>query len=242
MYAHFTNAHICDCESTMLTLLTATGCRPKAWAICEKLMMAQDYTGSVRWVIVDDGEEAQPVTFKRDNWTLEVVRPQHRWKEGLNTQADNLLAGLNVISDDENLVILEDDDYYASDWLSTVSEYLKDYELVGETLAKYYNIATKTGRQLRNDKHASLCCTAMRGNATKAFRKVCIPGTKFIDINLWNNFSNKLLFISSKVVGIKGFEGRSGIGMGHSKDFSGTKDYNHSLLKLWIGEGIKHYV
>ena len=29
----------------MLTLLTATGARPEAWAICERLMLRQDYAG-----------------------------------------------------------------------------------------------------------------------------------------------------------------------------------------------------
>lgn len=74
----------------MLTLLTATGARPQAWAICERLMMAQDYSGPVRWVIVDDGKEAQPVTFERDGWTLEVIRPAPYWRQGQNTQARNL--------------------------------------------------------------------------------------------------------------------------------------------------------
>ena len=49
----------------MLTLLTATGARPEAWAICEQLMARQTYAGPVRWVIVDDGPVAQPVAFQR---------------------------------------------------------------------------------------------------------------------------------------------------------------------------------
>lgn len=52
--------------------------------------MAQDYKGPVRWVIVDDGKEAQPVTFQRDDWTLEVIRPTPFWRQGQNTQARNL--------------------------------------------------------------------------------------------------------------------------------------------------------
>ena len=226
----------------MLTLLTATGCRPKAWAICEQLMLAQNYDGAVRWVIVDDGDEMQPITFKRDNWVLDVIRPKHRWKEGLNTQADNLLAGLDVIPNNSNLVIIEDDDCYAHDWLKVVDKHLDNAELVGEVLARYYNIATKTGRQLQNTKHASLCATAMRDGAIEAFRRLCIPGVKYIDINLWNNHKDKLLFTGNRVVGIKGFEGRAGIGMGHKPDFNGIKDNDGSLLKEWIGESYKYYV
>jgi len=226
----------------MLTILTATGCRPKPWAICEKLMLAQNYTGAVRWVIVDDGEEMQPITFQRDNWVLDVIRPKNRWKEGLNTQADNLLAGLAVIPNDAKLVIIEDDDYYSHDWLKVVDTHLDSAELVGEMLARYYNLQSKTARQLQNTKHASLCSTAMRDGAIEAFRKVCIPNTKFIDINLWNKHKNRILFTGNRVTGIKGFEGRAGIGMGHKPDFNGIKDPEYKLLKEWIGESIKYYV
>src|SRR5690606_8566975 len=81
-------------DSGLFTLLSATGARPEAWAICERLMARQDYAGPVRWVIVDDGPEPQPVTFQRDGWVLEVVRPEPYWQPGQNTQARNLAAGL----------------------------------------------------------------------------------------------------------------------------------------------------
>ena len=63
----------------MLHLLTATGARPQAWAICERLMAAQDYAGPVTWIIVDDGPEPQPVTFERAGWRLVVIRPAPLW-------------------------------------------------------------------------------------------------------------------------------------------------------------------
>lgn len=42
----------------MMTLITPTGVRPKAWSICERLMARQTYDGPVQWVIVDDGQQA----------------------------------------------------------------------------------------------------------------------------------------------------------------------------------------
>jgi hypothetical protein len=222
----------------MLTLLTATGGRPKAWAICEKLMGAQTYTGQVRWVIVDDGEKEQPIKFQPINgiWHLEIYRPEPFWTEGKNTQARNLLTGLAVINSDENLVIIEDDDFYAPDWLETVEEKLKKAELVGETRARYYNVQTKTGREMLNESHASLCATAMRGQAIDTFRSVCRPGIQFIDHILWQAHSNRHLFEGHRVVGIKGLPGRQGIGMGHDKKFSGTRDNGGKLLVEWVGQ------
>jgi hypothetical protein len=222
----------------MLTLLTATGGRPKAWAICEKLMAAQTYTGQIRWVIVDDGEKEQPINFKPINglWNLEIYRPEPLWQPGQNTQARNLLTGLGVISNEENLVIIEDDDFYAPDWLETVEEKLKNAELVGETRARYYNVQTKTGREMLNESHASLCATAMRGQAIETFRSVCRPGIQFIDHILWQAHSNRYLFDGHSVVGIKGLPGRQGIGIGHDKKFSGTRDNGGKLLIEWVGQ------
>jgi len=73
-----------------LTLLTMTGARPEAWAICETLMLRQTFTGAVRWIIVDDGPIAHPITFSRAMWVLEVVRPIPFWVSGKNTQARNI--------------------------------------------------------------------------------------------------------------------------------------------------------
>ena len=226
----------------MLTLLTATGARPVAWAICEKLMARQDYTGDVRWVVVDDGPEPQPVTFSRPGWSVEVIRPEPFWKPGQNSQSRNLLAGLEVILADEQVIIIEDDDYYAPNWLTVVAEKLESLDLVGLNRAKYYNLKMKKYRQMGNVNHSSLCSTAMRGEALKVFRAVCEPRHKFIDMALWRDVEgSKHLFNGQNVIGIKGLPGRPGIGCGHSKAFKGKQDDDGSVLRLWLGEGISIY-
>lgn len=225
----------------MLTLLTATGCRPQAWALCERWMMTQTFGGPVRWVIVDDGEVPQPITFERDGWTLDVIRPRPYWRAGQNTQSRNLLAGLVAIGADERVVIIEDDDHYKPDWLAVVARELDHGELVGEFLARYYNIATGIGRQLSNNRHASLCSTAVRGRALAALREACELRPKFIDLELWRSFRPHRLFGGHRVTGIKGLPGRDGIGMGHKANFSGTQDSHGALLRQWIGVDAEHY-
>lgn len=227
----------------MLKLLTATGCRQEAWAICEKLMLAQTYTGPVRWIIVDDGKEAQPVTFAREGWQLEVVRREPFWKPGQNTQALNLVAGLARVKPYDRLVILEDDDHYAPDWIETINAALDGADLAGENMARYYNVATSTGRQLNNANHASLCSTGVKGMALEMLRRECKPGVQFIDVNLWRNFKGtKHLFSGGRVTGIKGMPGRGGIGMGHKPDFHGIKDTDGALLREWIGQDAELYI
>lgn len=227
----------------MLTLLTTTGARPQPWAICERLMGAQQYAGPVRWIIVDDGPEPQPITFSREGWTVEVERPRPYWRSGQNTQARNLLAGLACIADDANLVIIEDDDHYAPDWLDTVAAALARAELVGEPRARYYNVPHRRARQLRNAAHASLCATALRGRAIAAMRRECVQAHTFIDLNLWRNFDGtKLLFDGHRVTGIKGLPGRGGIGMGHRPEFNGEPDPQGEILRQWIGNDAELYL
>lgn len=226
----------------MLTLLTATGARPEAWEICERLMMRQTYSGPVHWIVVDDGLDPQPVTFQRDGWTLEVLRPQPYWQPGQNTQARNLLAGLARVQRDARLVVIEDDDWYGLGWLDKVNAELVNAELVGEYRAKYYNVATKRARQLNNTQHASLCSTAMRGAAIDTFRWACDRNPKFIDLELWRKHRSRHLFGGHRVVGIKGMPGRGGIGMGHAKDFNGDPDPNGAILRAWIGDDADLYL
>ena len=227
----------------MLTLLTATGCRPQAWALCERWMLAQDYPGAVRWLVVDDGEEAQPVTFERAGWSLEVIRPTPRWKPGMNSQARNLLAGLDRLEPSDSLVVIEDDDYYGPGYLSAAESWLNHGELVGENMARYYNVARRVGRQLTNRDRASLCSTAIRGTALEQFRKECKPGVQFIDLSLWRNFrGSKVLAETKHVVGIKGLSGRDGIGMGHKESFSGLHDPDGAMLRDWIGADAEAYL
>lgn len=219
----------------MLTLLIATGCRPQAWAISEKLLARQTYAGSVRLVIVDDGPVAQPVTLQRAGWTIDVVRPTPHWEPGQNTQARNLAAGLEVIPADASVVVWEDDDYYAPGYLADVAKWLVRHELVGESHARYFNVATGRGKAMNNMRHASLCSTAMRDGALRSFRKAVTQADKFIDMTLWRSFPGRL-YRTTHVVGIKGLPGRDGIGCGHADHFG-------SPMKLadWIGEDAALY-
>lgn len=226
----------------MLTLLTATGARPEAFALCQRWMMRQTYAGPVRWIIVDDGPTPQPIHFKRAGWELEVIHPQPLWRPGQNTQARNLLAGLDACDASASVLFIEDDDHYAPAWLETCARELQHAELVGEISARYYNIASRKGRHLGNTRHSSLCSTAMRGAALDTFRIVCSPGVKFIDMNLWKRHPDRHLFRGSSVTGIKGLPGRSGIGMGHRQSFTGANDPDLALLRQWIGNDAECYL
>ena len=200
----------------MITALTPTGARPEAFAACVEQMRAQDHPGPVRWVIVDDGPEPEP--RDRDwpeGWSIIVVRPKPVWEPGENTLARNLVAGLARCT--QRVVIVEDDDCYATWWLRQCDAWLDTHDLVGEAPSLYRH---RNGRErlMGNTDHASLCSTALRGPALDALRRSCEQGAKGIDLRLWRDFGgSKRLYPPQPrgVTGIKGYPGRPGLGVGH---------------------------
>lgn len=198
-------------------------------------MQRQTYTGNVRWIIVDDGEIPQPICFSRPGWQVDVIRPYPPWQPGQNTQSRNILAGLECVSNGDRLVIIEDDDYYSPAYLDYVSTHIQQAELVGESHARYYNVATKRYHAHNNDRHASLCATALTGTAIQRLRDLCQTQRRFIDLDLWRDHPNKLLADSRLTVGIKGLPGRSGIGMGHDQHFGRADDAAQTVLMAWLG-------
>lgn len=221
----------------MLNLLTCTGSRAEAWFICQQLMAAQTYAGPVRWVIVDDGMRAQHVQFCRPGWDLVVLRPEPFWS-GTNTQHRNMLAGLAVIPRGEPLAFIEDDDYYAPDWLETVVRELAHGDLVGQVPNKYYNVRSGQYHQCTNTRHSSLCSSAIKGLPNyDVFERQCHAGRKLVDIQLWKHCQNRHTFGGDRVIGMKAMPGRAGIAGGH--DMPGRPLLPD--LRDWIGKDAALY-
>lgn len=198
-------------------------------------MASQDYSGPVQWIIVDDGTVPQEVSFSAPGWEVTVIRPEPFWEQGQNTQARNLAAGAEYVSPKDYLVIIEDDDWYSSTYLSDTVKLLDSYDLVGESHARYYNLPLRRYKVLGNQKHSSLCSTGMRGCATVLFKQLLQPGIQFIDLDLWTRFEgSKYIAQRDQVVGIKGLPGRGGIGMGHSESFSGKDDPSLEVFNTWV--------
>jgi len=222
----------------MLQVITPTGDRPEAWALCQRWMSHQDYAGPVIWHVVDDGITPMPMGWTRPHYVLRTYRLS---PQTVNTQARNLRFLLDQINPDWPVVIWEDDDYYAPDWLSWVEKLIGQSELIGENQARYYHVGFRRGKQLRNQFHASLCSTVIRGSAIETLKQCCQPEKTYIDMDLWKCHPHHFLFSGNRVVGMKGLPGRPGIGMGHRNDFRGIDDPDGKLLQQWIGHDAKAY-
>lgn len=231
-----------------IVLITPTGGRVKQIQLCAKWMKAQTYTGNVIWVIVDDCEpqttEFITKDFKED-WTIIHHTPTPLWKSGDNTQARNIKAGLAQIPEIPiaAIFIIEDDDYYSPKYLQIMMLMLGDFDLCGEKNTIYYNVAVKAARQCHNMQHSSLFQTAFKPSVIPYLEKILSKKVMYIDIELFKAPVKINLFEGLNLsIGIKGLQGRRGIGNGHSVEQYPTRIINTSpKLTELIGEDAIHY-
>lgn len=234
----------------MIALITPTGARRRQIELCAQWMSAQDYKGEVLWILIDD---ADPTTINcipeefREGWTIVKLYPEPRWKPGQNTQARNLLAGLEEVKNYtvDAVFIIEDDDYYKSEYLSVMVANLQGFDITGEQCSFYYNVAAQYWMQCKNRNHSSLFQTAFTPSIIPVFEKVCIERIRFIDMLLFQRIPMRKtnLFLGQNLsIGMKGLPGRAGIGMGHRPYGRMTPDKDLAKLKELLGEDYIHYV
>ena len=224
----------------MLTLLTPTKNRPQHFARLEECVKAQRDAPPYRWIVVNDGSE--PYAY---NMGQEVILrdPSGDKRHSL---CENLLAGLSLAETSPlsaKLLIIEDDDYYAPDYLAVMARYLDVVPLAGLVPARYYHTVSRRFRVLHNYHYASLASTGMRRAVWEVLRLGCRIGQPFVDGFLWTHWASTLqqpagLFTARLHVGLK--DG-SGIGIGHDATL-GEPDPDGKVLHSWIGDSANDYL
>jgi len=112
-------------------LFTPTGFRPKHFALCEKWVAR--FKEKFEWVVVDDSPN--PVTCTMGQTLIHRTDKVRGPTLGANTKAMIEYAGKTA-----QIVIIEDDMWYAPDHLTKMLELLDTYELVGTQPAFIYNV------------------------------------------------------------------------------------------------------
>lgn len=189
-----------------------------------------------QWLVVDD---CQPTT--QIHLEQERIEPRPPWRPGVITLGRNLLAAFPRVTGDA-VVCIEDDDWYAPDYLETVHGWLEHAPIVGEGRARYYHVGKRRYRELHNAGHASLAATAWRSHVTSDIRgAIEREQSPFFDLAIWRIVTGGLLALNSfRVIGIKGMPGRAGIGGGHH-DLCDERDPDLEKLREWMGDDAEHY-
>lgn len=217
-----------------ITLMTPTGGRPEAFAQCERYISSQTTKAKIQWIVIDDCNPPTECTMGQV-----YHRGTKVWEQGINTQRYNMDQAISHIRG-EYIFIIEDDDYYSPYYLETMMRLLKIAPIVGEGVAKYYNLKVPGHKTLYNYGNSSLCQTAFTKKYIPLFYKSVHSGEKLFDIDFWNRVKTEklpalLAWNLNLSIGIKGMPGRSGItGQGH-EDKGYYYDSNFSKLKELVG-------
>lgn len=212
-----------------IALITPTGNRKFQIDLCYKYMDRQNFTGIVDWYIIDD---CIPFTtdfikqnYIRSNWNIHIIHPTPYWKEGDNTQGRNLLVGINAIKESninyDGVFFIEDDDWYSPNYLFEMTKRLENFDIVGTIKALYWNIPSNITERCNNTNHASLCQTVINPIILDDMVEVIKMGNKYFDMDLYRLSKEKgrkinLFKPETEIcIGIKGLNGRKGIGGFH---------------------------
>lgn len=223
----------------MLTLITPTSDRPQAFALCERWMSRQTYSGPLHWIVVDDGSERTDCTRGQDV----IRRPagEHPHQSFLN----NLLAGFRRAESfaAQKVLIIEDDDWYHPGYLQQMSDWLEDADVVGQGRARYYNIQSRRCKEMGNRRHCSLCQTGVTGRVLPWIIQWVESGhaTKVLDMEIWKHALGAFRRMidtdgSTLSCGIKGLPGKGGLGYGHRMHRGEPTDHDGRVLRRWIGD------
>lgn len=228
-----------------ITLITPTGGRSESFARCTAFVQRfiKPDKVHIQWIIIDDCDEIGKSLYVSGVRCMHVI-PQHRWFPGRNTLGQNLLEVVPYVEHD-CILFIEDDDWYAPEYLKSMYESLQTADIIGEVPARYYHVPSKQYSLQENKKHASLCQTGIRRSMLTSLEEICrSQNSEFIDVRLWKVPSNQKFLETTFCVGMKGLPGRPGIGIGHRPDHYSrmwNKDSDLTVLRRWIGDDVKMY-
>jgi hypothetical protein len=231
-----------------VTLLTPTGDRHHAFALCEQWMRRQTFRGRVQWVVVDDGGSPTTVTLQREGWQVTYIPRQKQADDPKHTLSVNMLAGLGHAQSGK-IIMVEDDEWYHPTYVETMARWLDETELVGYGVDVYAHLCNLRWNQLPHERHASLNKTAFRASVIKAMTDVCQRRSPSIDHLIWRTFkgSKRVHMVNERrtplSVGWKGMPGRSGLLPAHqaeSRIWRGSRPFEDHL-EAWLGEDAATY-
>jgi len=226
----------------MISCITCTGNRTLAFELSQEWMKNQTLKPD-EWIVVDDGNEVPKLTFP-----MKYIKRERQRNEPKFTMLLNLKEAVKHVNGDK-IVIWEDDEYYAPNYLGVLCEKLDSYDLVGFGHSKYYHLPSGEYYQHGNEIHASLAQTAFNKCLFDKFKEQLDSDDNFVDMRLWKNTveknKKKVYFDNEESLycGMKGMPGRIGIGAGHRHNVGWyIKDIDNKVLKQWIPKDYLEYL
>lgn len=234
----------------MITVITPTGDRQECLTLLSKYISRQTFKGPVQWILIDDGKTpfCPDLNILPKNIQVDYST---RYEPGVSGGSlnRNVIHALRKVKFD-NVVFMEDDDWYAPTYLSVMLDMLSSHDIVGEGTPIYYNVKTRKYRRMPNREHASLAQTGFRREIIDTIDSCCRIPTPYIDRKIWSvnktksgrPLKKKVFFNHDLCVSIKSMPGRTGITLQHTeKQNLGTCDKNLKALQRYLGSDSSIY-
>lgn len=227
--------------------LTPTRGRPESFGLLRRWAGHQT-TPIDAWVVALDGDDSG-----YDLAGCDVARtpasPGCSLSNNIRAGAD-ALARLGLGRADV-VLILEDDDYYAPGYASTMAPLVLDRGLAGSWRSRFYSVARRRGRVLEFlDQHGTrspsprfscLCQTAIRGDLAARLLREAAGRDHAVDRRLWGCGVRRippghLDDLQHLHVGVKGMPtapGAEGYSTDHRGNVAGQADPTFALARSW---------
>jgi len=221
-----------------ISAVTPTGDRPEAFSLCLKWMSRQTVQPT-EWIVSDDG--LNQTVFSGPPF-LKYFRRERKENEPPQTLLIQLRFLLEKVSGDYVFVI-EDDDWYAPDYIETALKRLQQYKLVGLAKNQYYFLKDREYVQHQNLHHSSLCSTAFSAEIIKKVSALSVGDYPYVDLKIWRTLNcSKMVFQDERVLvlGMKQLPGRCGYTYTSNRDgrlssASLKKDPDFTYLRKTVG-------
>lgn len=226
-----------------IALITCTGDRPVALTLCRKFLERSTVLPE-QWIVVDDGQQPLSTQSVLTGADCVYVRRLPQSDDPPHTLPLNVLEALRHLKDEiEWIVFWEDDDWYEPRYLACVLNMRRcvpDAVIVGQSRAPYYRLVAREWQDMGNERHASLCATAIHVSLVPLLTDICAHTIDpFIDMRLWAHTRTAertgALLAHPFCVGIKQLPGRPGRTYGWRGGDGFVSDPECRKLIQWVG-------
>jgi hypothetical protein len=216
-----------------ITVITPTGDRPLAFGLLRDYWMKNQTVKPDQWIVVDDG--ATPYHPSVIPERSEYFRREPKLNPFVHSIGLNLELALSKVKHD-NILIMEDDDWYCAEYISIMIGLLNKTDLVGIWGTNCYHVGVPGFREMGRNDHAALALTAFKRSFIPNVIKA-IPGDISVDMRIWRNNSGILVDGRHKKmhVSMKGMPGRLNAGVGKITKHH-TPDKEYKKLKEWCDD------
>lgn len=210
----------------VVTLVTPTGDRPEQFRLLQRWIAQQRYCGPIQWIVVDDGETPQTPCGTT------YIRREPKPDDPRHTLTANLRAALPHIRGDY-VLILEDDEYYAPDYVSMMVGALHHGDMAGQQGSRYYWLRHRKFRHGVRESWVSLCRTGFRRSVLPAFQRAIESDHPSVDLRLWSTHTGSRKTWRSRETLNVGFKDGPGRGGNRQPSGDAAADTDLQTLKRW---------